>query len=664
MGGTYCIRGIGQDAERTYQATFNVSHICLDAISMQDYASASYFQWAPHCVAGSSGARIDPYVRLPLDSIVVKLGTEATRDDYDAFAPSARVSTAQPGMHDVQPDAQSNLALPYRSLKTELDRLGAKRLFVTGLATDYVVKRTVYNALDVSNNWTVVLLEAATRGIVASASREVYDTVRSLPKGRVLTSVAPTAAMVELCAGTCDADTYTEQCTTDEFCQPVEAFGWGVCTPCGCANGGVCQADGTCSCPFPRAGAQCRGGWGLNVFMMVLVIMVMIFILVLAWPAKKAVERLRGWWHHLSSAKEREQEESEARSVRESCQLELSRNECTFWFVSANLLLESTDKSLPAFAELRRRPGFLVEHTITRKGAYRAAYSKKYLAVSHRWFAKDAPDKDGVQLSKVKEYLRKHRQIQWVWFDFWSMPQGSRTPAQKVAFSHMLSNINWLYLGCSVLVLLDLSYLSRFWTQFEAWLSFQAASTEGLVGVVHQRSGHTSATSPGSFSSEHPAGRCTVVPIYNANSIMASYLQAMWAEKTPQEAHAILSQEDVTVTSMKDKVDQLPKILKLHEDIRDVLYKLSMGVKSDSLDSVSSIDEMSTPLPAEDAEAMVDLARSAYQREMARAESARLRAEEVRREMEEVERQVSVRGTGTASRTSRGTAAVHPSYTS
>ena len=47
------------------------------------------------------------------------------------------------------------------------------------------------------------------------------------------------------------------------------------------------------------------------------------------------------------------------------------------------------------------------------------------------------------------------------------MPQGKRTPAEKVAFKHMLSNINLLYLGCHVLVLLDLSYMSRFWVWAE-----------------------------------------------------------------------------------------------------------------------------------------------------------------------------------------------------
>lgn len=43
------------------------------------------------------------------------------------------------------------------------------------------------------------------------------------------------------------------------------------------------------------------------------------------------------------------------------------------------------------------------------------------------------------------------------------MPQGERTPAEQVAFKHMLTHVNLLYLGLSVLVLLDLSYMSRFW---------------------------------------------------------------------------------------------------------------------------------------------------------------------------------------------------------
>ena len=43
------------------------------------------------------------------------------------------------------------------------------------------------------------------------------------------------------------------------------------------------------------------------------------------------------------------------------------------------------------------------------------------------------------------------------------MPQGERTKEEKEAFTRMLSNINLLFLGASVLILLDMSYSSRFW---------------------------------------------------------------------------------------------------------------------------------------------------------------------------------------------------------
>ena len=40
---------------------------------------------------------------------------------------------------------------------------------------------------------------------------------------------------------------------------------------------------------------------------------------------------------------------------------------------------------------------------------------------------------------------------------------GKRTETEKMEFDWMLQNARLLYLGCTVLILLDLSYLSRFW---------------------------------------------------------------------------------------------------------------------------------------------------------------------------------------------------------
>ena len=71
-----------------------------------------------------------------------------------------------------------------------------------------------------------------------------------------------------------------------------------------------------------------------------------------------------------------------------------------------------------------------------------------------------------------------------VWFDFSSMPQEPRTPEEEDEFKGMLSNINVIFLGTQVLILLDMTYTSRFWTQAEAWMSMQDRSQRSAA--VHR----------------------------------------------------------------------------------------------------------------------------------------------------------------------------------
>ena len=63
--------------------------------------------------------------------------------------------------------------------------------------------------------------------------------------------------------------------------------------------------------------------------------------------------------------------------------------------------------------------------------------------------------------------------------------------------------------------------------------------------------------------------RCEVVPIVNANPLMAEGLYAMWANKTTVQAHDALARDDVTVTNQKDKMKQLTKLLRLNDDVCD-----------------------------------------------------------------------------------------------
>ena len=109
----------------------------------------------------------------------------------------------------------------------------------------------------------------------------------------------------------------------------------------------------------------------------------------------------------------------------------------------------------------------------------------------------------------------------------------------------MLPSINLLYLGTSVIILMDRSYLSRFWTQYEAWLSLQTSTVDGLRPATEAER------------------RYEIAPIYNTNANMVDGLVAMWEGQTPQQAHDLLSQPDVTVTNQTDKDVQLPKLLPL-----------------------------------------------------------------------------------------------------
>jgi len=92
--------------------------------------------------------------------------------------------------------------------------------------------------------------------------------------------------------------------------------------------------------------------------------------------------------------------------------------------------------------------------------------------------------------------------------------------------------------------------------QFEAWLSLQQCSTEGVRPAPKD------------------ATRCTVVSIHNAaTTSMAGDLLKMWGadEMKPEAAVAVLSKPDIAVTNQSDKDGQLPKVLKLSDKVKEAL---------------------------------------------------------------------------------------------
>jgi hypothetical protein len=160
-----------------------------------------------------------------------------------------------------------------------------------------------------------------------------------------------------------------------------------------------------------------------------------------------------------------------------------------------------------------------------------------------------------VQLRAIQAFLEKHDDIEWVWFDYSSMPQkiggiDSRTHKEKAEFELMLTCITDLYLTASVLILLDGSYASRFWTLTEAWCSMQTATSDGLR------------------PSTEAERRYTISCIHNATiETTAKGLVDLVSKSTPTEMYDILKKPDVNVTNAKDKDTMLPKILETHDHV-------------------------------------------------------------------------------------------------
>lgn len=241
---------------------------------------------------------------------------------------------------------------------------------------------------------------------------------------------------------------------------------------------------------------------------------------------------------------------SQLRTLRAAAAAERRRQECSFWFVDAQALRRSTERTLPVFQTLLERGGYLSRRAVSMPDVLHGGLnSGEYLIISHRWERPEVPDLKGVQMYTIQQYLHDHPGVRWVWYDFWCMPQGRRrTPAQRFEFGRMLPRVNWLYLGARVLLLIDISYVSRFWTLLEAWLATRAVTGGGLV------------------EASAAERRYAIRPIHNASAVLAEEVVRIWSSFATEVAYAQLSEPDVSVTNARDKGMQLETLLRLNTE--------------------------------------------------------------------------------------------------
>ena len=206
-----CVTGAGVPT-----AVFDSSSRCVDPVSEMDFQQSRYFQWPTHCVKDTFGSRFDPYLNVPSRAVKVHAGTREKEDSYSAF-----------GARDEESDK------PLLDILRETD---ARRVFVLGLATDYVVKETVHELVDSvtksSPKNEAVFVSAGSRGVFDKPG-EFYGSDPQTSSGRVkaeflqkgvavVAARSVDAALNELCFGTCDADA---DCALEEMCVAGEPYG-------------------------------------------------------------------------------------------------------------------------------------------------------------------------------------------------------------------------------------------------------------------------------------------------------------------------------------------------------------------------------------------------------------------------------------------------------
>lgn len=111
--------------------------------------------WPPHCIQNTDGAKI--LLDRTLFDAVVQKGTEVAFDSYSAFKDDGGSPTQ---LHDL------------------LQAQGIRQLIVYGIATDYCVKATVLDAVQLG--YKVIVIKSLIRGVDPETSRRALEEIERL----------------------------------------------------------------------------------------------------------------------------------------------------------------------------------------------------------------------------------------------------------------------------------------------------------------------------------------------------------------------------------------------------------------------------------------------------------------------------------------------------
>lgn len=91
--------------------------------------------------------------------------------------------------------------------------------------------------------------------------------------------------------------------------------------------------------------------------------------------------------------------------------------------------------------------------------AISAVTYKSFYFISHRWDTADDPDPSGWQLEALRQFAVELEANGCLpscfWYDFSSLPQDTRTPAEEAVFKKGLAGLNALSVGCETIALIS-----------------------------------------------------------------------------------------------------------------------------------------------------------------------------------------------------------------
>ena len=157
--GRYDFIVASQDWHPPGHGSFASAHPGRQPFEMGELAGKPQVMWPDHCVQGTSDADFHPDLDIAAVDYVQRKGEDPAVDSYSAFRDNDRAALT--------------------GLAAELKRRGVSELDICGLATDYCVKFSALDAVDMLPGVTVRVIADACRGITAEGVAAAWDEMRA-----------------------------------------------------------------------------------------------------------------------------------------------------------------------------------------------------------------------------------------------------------------------------------------------------------------------------------------------------------------------------------------------------------------------------------------------------------------------------------------------------